>query len=276
MLLGKRTEGLARTHLELRELESAILRSQYQCESTGRRINMATYMQARPPARNVILAGIGLQHNLLGVRKVPSKHSQVGIYPRDVSLLDRLRQRLEPAFGLPLQGILTPDGLVRVAGGEVGNYDGALRDGNFVHHLSVEAADWLGEREDSVPFGPGARSHQSQLQPVLGGTRFMTYSLNDTFAGAYLERALDNDPDDQQSVDLQAQRLATHRVEVRQRRKLVIWDLHTVLIDRHTNLGAQLVLDVLVLTKKMKGARQGIGRGIHSSKDEGARIAPTS
>ena len=55
--------------------------------------------------------------------------------------------------------------------------------------------------------------------------------------------------------NLQAERLAAHRVEVGQRRELVIRNLRPVLLHSRTNLGAQFILDVLTLTEDMKDAR---------------------
>ena len=73
--------------------------------------------------------------------------------------------------------------------------------------------------------------------------------------------------------DLQAQGLATHRVEERQRGQLVVRDLRAVLLDGRTDLRAQLVLDVLVLAEQMEDAREGVGGGVHAREDKRATVA---
>ena len=100
-----------------------------------------------------------------------------------MSLLDRARQRLEPAFGLPLQCVFAPDSLVRVGGRDVGKNHGALHDGNLCHHRAVDAADRLGKREDRVLFRPGMSSSKSvYIYPKRNA--FTTYCLNEILAGA--------------------------------------------------------------------------------------------
>ena len=110
---------------------------------------ITTYMHACPPARNVILPGtrISIPHTQAATNLM---YSQVRVYPGNMCLLDRPRQGLQPPLGLPLERVLAPDGLVRVARGDVREDRRAFRDRNPRNHAPVEATDGLGEGEDGV------------------------------------------------------------------------------------------------------------------------------
>ena len=72
--------------------------------------------------------------------------------------------------------------------------------------------------------------------------------------------------------DSQTQRLAAHRVEVRQSRELVIRDLLAVLLDGGPYLCAELILDVRVLAEEVEDAREPVRRGVRPCKREGAGV----
>ncbi len=71
-------------------------------------------MHARPPPMNVMLYEeepfilTGTVHEVDG-------HSQVRIDTGNLRIRDTSRKRLQPALGLPLERVLSPDGLVPVS-----------------------------------------------------------------------------------------------------------------------------------------------------------------
>ena len=113
---------------------------------------ITTYMHACPPARNVILPGtvISIHAHMSMI------YSQIRVYPGNMCLLYGARQRLQPPLGFPLERVLAPDGLVRVASRDVREDRRAPRDGNLGQHRPVDAADGLGEREDGVLLRTGS------------------------------------------------------------------------------------------------------------------------
>ena len=125
-------------------------------------------MHARLPARNVILASGRSQHNRAPtytrqcqVSVSRAGGSQVRIYPRYVRLLDGLRQRLQPALGLPLERVLAPDRLVGVHGAHVDEDFRAFRHRDLGNDRSVDAADGLQQRQDGVRMRPMSRIARS-------------------------------------------------------------------------------------------------------------------
>ena len=72
-------------------------------------------------------------------------HAQVGVYTWDLRLDDSLWEGREPAFWLPLQRVLAPDGLVAVRGENAHNDSGVLGHKDLVNHLAVETLHGLRE-----------------------------------------------------------------------------------------------------------------------------------
>ena len=88
-------------------------------------------------------------------RKDPEtgKHAQMGVYAWYLRLRNACRKRGQPAFWLPLQGVLAPESLVGVRREHPDGDHRVLWDGDLLDHGAVDGSDGLGEREDHVLAG---------------------------------------------------------------------------------------------------------------------------
>ena len=71
-----------------------------------------------------------------------------------MSILDGLRERLQPPLRLPFEGVLTPQGLAGVTRTEIRPYDRTLGHKDLFQDSPVDTTDRFGEREDAIYLGP--------------------------------------------------------------------------------------------------------------------------
>ena len=74
-----------------------------------------THMHDRTPAAKVILPRIIAVSKKLAHNTRRRQNSQVRVNARDARVLQRCGKMPQPPLGLPLERIVAPDGLVRVA-----------------------------------------------------------------------------------------------------------------------------------------------------------------
>ena len=80
-----------------------------------------------------------------------------------MSILDRLRERLQPPLRLPFEGVLAPQGLASVTRTEIRPYDRTLGHKDLFQDSPVNTTDRFGEREDAICLGPGSCAKPSAI-----------------------------------------------------------------------------------------------------------------
>ena len=134
----------ARTHLELRELEPAVITgvSDSAFRTQAERL---TCKRASHRGKSSCTIATTEVSNIL-----PATHRrldpQMGIYARNAGVLERSWQRRQPPLRLPFVRVFTPQGLGSIACAEVEDYGRTLGDKDIRHGTTVRAYDGLGER----------------------------------------------------------------------------------------------------------------------------------
>lgn len=85
------------------------------------------------------------------------RRSHVRVDTRDVRSRHGIRQALEPALGLPFEGVLVPHVLVNVAAEEAKEQLCSLRDGDLVYNSTITQLERLCQGKNSILNRPRVR-----------------------------------------------------------------------------------------------------------------------
>ena len=113
-------------------------------------MSFAAYIHALPPPKKVILRGESVQYPLRISPRAIGNDSQVRVDSRDVGFLDSLRERIQPALGLPLLRIGTPQLWVAVRREDANEDNRTFGDRDLTDERAVEPTYWLREGHHDV------------------------------------------------------------------------------------------------------------------------------